>query len=49
MGPVMGEQGFTYDVEIPHRIQNFMFHKFIVIAQAVAIEHLVIVHHDGVV
>ena len=45
----MGEQRHTQQIQIAHGVEDFVFHKLIVIAQSVRIEHLIVVHDDGIV
>src|SRR5690625_193328 len=39
----------TNQVQIPNRIQYFMFDKLILIAQAIRIEYPILIHHDSVI
>ena len=48
-GGVTGNQGLAQQVQVAHGIENFVFHKFIVVAQAIAVQDFVVVHHDGIV
>ena len=38
----------AYQEQIAHSVQDFVFSKLIVIAQAVGIEHTVVIQYDGI-
>ena len=46
---VSGQQGFAHNVEVAHGVEDFVFHELVVVAQSIGVEHLVVVHDDGVV
>ena len=46
---VGGQQRLANEVQVAHGIQDLVLDELIVVAQAVAVEHLVVVHDDGVV
>src|SRR5574344_1509410 len=46
---VCPQDGMANQVQVANCVQDFVLHELIAIAQAIAIEHFVIVHHDGIV
>ena len=48
-GAVGGQQRLANQIQVAHGVENFVLYKLVVLAQAIGIEHFVVVHDDGVI